>query len=64
MDEKIIIEQIKKARIEKGYSMREFAKMIDKSVSYISFIENNKIGKLLFCDVVKMCQVLNIDIFK
>lgn len=59
----VIYKNIKKYRLEKGYSQVEFAEMVGFSVDYISLIENGKRTPSLK-SLFKIAEVLGLEVYK
>lgn len=57
-----IIKIIKNARVKKGYSQRRLAKTIGLHHSTYNDIENNKIKKVDLIIIIKLCNVLDLDL--
>lgn len=55
-------EIIKDARVKKGYSQRRLARMVGLHHSTYNDIENNKIKKVDLIIIIKLCNVLDLDL--
>jgi transcriptional regulator with XRE-family HTH domain len=53
---------IKAARVYAGYTQERLAKKIGCPRSYISLWENGRIGEARLSDVIRLCDLINIDI--
>lgn len=60
-DSKKIGENIKKARIKKGYTQERFAERLEVSVKYVSIIERGMVGMKLQL-LAKICNVLEVQL--
>lgn len=57
-----IMQIIRDARVKKGYSQRRLARMVELHHSTYNDIENNKIKKVDLIILLKICNVLDLDL--
>ena len=57
-----VMQIIREQRIKKGYSQRRLAKTIGLHHSTYNDIENNKIKKVDLIIIIKLCNVLDLDL--
>lgn len=60
----LLAQLLKMRRLTSGYSKREFARKIDISDTEVSRIENGERQNYNLTTLIKMCEILNLDLVK